>query len=228
MKLSVILPTLDEAEGLQARLAALQPLRTRGCEVIVADGGSVDGTPELARPFADAVIASGRGRAKQMNAGAALARGEILLFLHADTRLPDAADELICRGLAESGRNWGRFDVAIDGTHRGLPVIAGLMNRRSRLSGIATGDQGLFVRRALFQTVGGYSDIALMEDIVLSRRLKAYGSPLCLQQKVTTSGRRWEKNGVVRTVLLMWSLRLAFFFGASPARLAKIYGYEPD
>jgi len=225
-KLSIIMPTLDEAEHIQSRLEALQPLRARGCEVIVADGGSRDGTADLAHPHVDRLISTARGRARQMNAGAALANGEILLFLHADTVAPEGADGLIPRGLATSGRHWGRFDVAIAGSHPLLPVIAWFMNRRSRLTGIATGDQGIFVRRDAFRAVGGFPDIPLMEDLVLSSRLKVLGPPLCLAQRAVTSGRRWEQGGVIPTVLFMWRLRLAFFFGADPARLARRYGYE--
>jgi rSAM/selenodomain-associated transferase 2 len=224
-KLSIIIPTLDEAGGIEDQLKALQAMRSRGAELIVVDGGSRDGTPLRARPLADRLLTAARGRGRQMNAGAAQAKGDALIFLHADTRLPEGADELIVQGLAASGRCWGRFDVAIDGRHRLLPVIAWFMNRRSRLTGIATGDQGMFVRREVFERVGGFPDIPLMEDIVLSRRLLVIGPPLCLPQRAVTSGRRWERGGVIRTVWLMWSLRLAFRLGADPARLARRYGY---
>lgn len=240
-RLSIIVPTLNEAAGIAAHLAQLSPLRTLGHEVIVADGGSHDGTVELARPLADGVIDAPRGRAAQMNAGAAAAHGEVLLFLHADTQLPDRADELILDGLAaggqltqtgpvlktESALVWGRFDVAIQGRHPLLPVVAWFMNHRSRWTGIATGDQAMFVRREAFEAVGGFPDMALMEDITLSRRLKAISPPLCLTARVATSGRRWERHGMVYTILKMWRLRLAFFLGANPAQLAKLYGYEP-
>ncbi|HYF53226.1 MAG TPA: TIGR04283 family arsenosugar biosynthesis glycosyltransferase [Salinarimonas sp.] len=226
MRLSVVVPVLDEAEGIRDVLARLAPLRARGAEVIVADGGSRDGTPERAAPFADRVIRAPRGRASQMNAGAAAATGDVLLFLHADTVLPPDADRLIRAGLA-AGAAWGRFDVAIAGAHRLLPVIAALMNHRSRLSGIATGDQAIFVRADAFEEVGGYPDIPLMEDIALSGALKRAGRPLCLRQRVVTSGRRWERHGVGRTILLMWRLRLSYFLGADPAALARAYGYEP-
>jgi len=223
-RLSIIIPTLNEAEGIANLLTSLSPLRQRGHEVIVADGGSHDGTVELARPLADLVIDAPRGRAAQMNAGAAQAKSEVLLFLHADTRLPTRADELI---LNSTARVWGRFDVMIEGTHPLLPVIAWMMNRRSRWTGIATGDQAIFVRREVFESMGGFPDIPLMEDIALSKKLKAIGPPLCMKARVTTSGRRWEQHGVISTVLKMWRLRLAFFLGADPARLAKAYGYEP-
>lgn len=225
--LSIIVPTLNEAEGLADSLTALLPLRQRGAEVIVVDGGSADGTRERARPLADRVILAPRGRAAQMNAGAQHAQGEVLLFLHADTRLPDGADRLLMDGLADGGCAWGRFDVRIEGRHPLLRVIAGAMNLRSRLTGLATGDQAIFARREVFAAVGGYPDIPLMEDIALSRLLRRRHAPLCLRARVSTSGRRWERQGVFRTVLLMWRLRLAYFCGADPRRLAIRYGYAP-
>jgi rSAM/selenodomain-associated transferase 2 len=221
--LSIIVPCLNEAEGIVQALAALAPLRARGAEVIVVDGGSSDGTVERAASFADVVISAPRGRAPQMNAGAARARGEIMLFLHADTLLPESADALIVDGLKRSRRGWGRFDVVISGGNPLLPVVAWLMNVRSRLTGIATGDQAIFVTRSLFTAAGGYPEIALMEDIALSKRLKRFGRPLCLRHRLVASGRRWEKHGVVRTILLMWRLRLAFWLGADPGKLAVRY-----
>ena len=221
--LSIIVPCLNEAEAIAGTLSALAPLRSRGAEVIVVDGGSSDGTVERAAPHADCVISAPRGRASQMNAGAACARGEILLFLHADTRLPESADALIVEGLQRLRRGWGRFDVAISGSHPLLRVVAWLMNARSRLTGIATGDQAIFATRSLFTAAGGYPDIALMEDIALCKRLKRFGPPLCLKHRLTASGRRWEKHGVVRTILLMWRLRLAYWLGADPRKLAVRY-----
>ena len=223
MKLSIIVPALNEAARIEATLASLAPMRSRGHEVIVVDGGSSDATAALAAPLADRVLPAPRGRARQMNAGAAQARGDALVFLHADNRLPDSADRLVTEALAASGRAWGRFDVAIEGTHPMLPVIAWFMNLRSRLTGIATGDQAMFVRRDAFARVGGFPALALMEDVALSATLKALSRPACLRAKTVTSGRRWETKGVLRTVLLMWRLRLSFFFGASPERLARIY-----
>jgi rSAM/selenodomain-associated transferase 2 len=222
--LSVIIPVLDEATNIVTALEALAPLRARS-EIIVVDGGSRDGTVALAAPLADRVVTSERGRARQMNAGAVVARGSALLFLHADTRLPANADRLVLDGLAQSGRAWGRFDVAIEGRHPLLPVIAAAMNARSRLTGITTGDQAMFVTRAAFAAAGGFPEIALMEDITLARRLKRISRPLSLRAYATTSGRRWETRGVTRTILLMWRLRLEYFFGAAPETLARRYGY---
>ena len=223
MRLSIIVPCLNEAEGIAAALGALEPLRRRGVEVLVVDGGSTDGTPTIAAGRADFVLASPRGRAVQMNAGASRARGDVLLFLHADTRLPHDADALIAEGLARNGTPWGRFDVTIRGRHPLLRAIACAMNLRSRWTGIATGDQAIFVTRTAFERAGGYPGIALMEDIALSSKLRAHGAPLCIAQRASTSGRRWEKHGVVRTVFLMWRLRLAYYFGADPDKLAPRY-----
>ena len=224
-RLSIVVPVLDEADTIAAHLDALAPLRARGVEVVVVDGGSHDGTVEHARARADRVLVAERGRASQMNAGARAAGGDTLLFLHADTHLPAGAAELVREALA-NGRVWGRFDVRIEGG-RLLGVVAALMNRRSRLTGIATGDQAIFVTREAFTAAGGYPDIPLMEDIVLSRRLKELSRPACLKAPVTTSGRRWERNGILRTILTMWRLRLAFFFGTDPRALALAYGYRP-
>jgi rSAM/selenodomain-associated transferase 2 len=224
--LSIIIPVLDEADNIVPVLGALAPLRSRGAEIIVVDGGSRDDTVALATPRADRVVVSARGRAVQMNAGAASASGTVLLFLHADTRLPADADRLIRDGLARSGRAWGRFDVTIEGRHPLLPVIAAAMNTRSRLTGITTGDQAMFVTREAFAAVGGFPAIALMEDITLARYLKRISRPVSLRARVTTSGRRWESRGVVHTVFLMWRLRLMYFFGARPDVLARRYGYK--
>ncbi len=226
MRISIIVPALNEAEGIDAVLMGLALLRNRGHELIVVDGGSSDDTAALARRAADRVVAAPRGRSSQMNAGAALARGEVLLFLHADTRLPENADTRILQGLAAGGKAWGRFDVRIEGKSRLLPVIAFFMNLRSRATGIATGDQAMFVRREAFWRAGGFPPLELMEDIALSRSLKRLSRPLCLADEVVTSGRRWERRGVLRTVLLMGWLRLAFFLGAAPANLARLYDGE--
>ncbi|MDE1933531.1 TIGR04283 family arsenosugar biosynthesis glycosyltransferase [Bradyrhizobium sp.] len=223
--LSIIIPALNEEETIQSCLKRLQPLRDLGAEVIVVDGGSEDRTVPLARGLADAVIEAPRGRASQMNAGARRARGARLLFLHADTVLPKNALEEIDSALDGARHVWGRFDVRFDSPLRILSVVAFLMNRRSRYTGIATGDQAIFVERVAFERVGGYPNIALMEDIALSSALKHVTRPICVRSKVTTSGRRWELNGPIRTILLMWRLRLAFFFGADPSHLAIEYMY---
>jgi rSAM/selenodomain-associated transferase 2 len=220
--LTVIVPVLNESLHIRTTLMALVELRQRGVEVLVVDGGSSDETVLCALPLADDVIEASVGRARQMNAAAAVAQGSVLLFLHADTLLPLRADELIREAIL-SGRQWGRFDVRITGKHPMLKIIAIMMNLRSRLSGIATGDQAIFVKREVFDRVGGFPDQALMEDIEISRRLKAIGSPACLRQRVCTSGRRWESRGIWRTMVLMWSLRWRYWRGASADCLAKSY-----
>lgn len=226
--LSIIVPVLDEAAGIEAALRPLQPLRARGVELVVVDGGSADRTVELVRPLADVLLSAPRGRASQMNAGAANAAGRCLVFLHADTCLPEAADRLIAHALRpDGGRPWGRFDVRIDGRSRWLPLVAASMNLRSRLTGIATGDQAMFASREAFDAAGGFPDIPLMEDIAISRRLRGLGAPACLAEKAVTSGRRWERNGVWRTIRLMWWLRLRYRLGADPRQLAIEYGYAP-
>jgi len=223
MRISVVIPALDEAAGIGAVLASLQAMRARGADVIVVDGGSGDATVAIVEPLADAVIGAPCGRARQMNAGAAVARGNVLLFLHADTRLPADADLQIRAGLESGERVWGRFDVRIDGRARILRVVATLMNLRSRLSGIASGDQAMFMTRAAFDAAGGFPDQELMEDIELSRRLLRLSRPLCLAGPARTSGRRWETRGVWRTIYLMWRLRWLYARGESPARLAEWY-----
>jgi len=219
--LSVIVPTLDEAEALPAALAAArQPGVT---EIIVVDGGSRDGTLALARALADRVLETARGRARQMNAGAAAARGDVLLFLHADTRLPAGYAQAVARALADPRVVGGRFDVRLDATGLAYRVVGRLISVRSRVTRVATGDQAIFVRRAVFARLGGYPAVPLMEDVALSRALKRAGRVACLDETVVTSARRWQRHGVVRTVLLMWALRAAYYAGVSPARLARVY-----
>lgn len=222
-RLSIVMPVLNEAAGLGAALQALAPLLARGAELIVADGGSSDHSAALALAGGAQLVNAPRGRALQMNAGAAQTRGEVLLFLHADTQLPASADTLISEALSSGLQVWGRFDVSINGRPRMLKLIAALMNLRSRRTGIATGDQGLFMTRAAFEAVGGFPAQPLMEDIEMSRRLLKLSRPACLTARVLTSGRRWESRGVWRTVLLMWRLRLAYWRGAAPERLAEWY-----
>jgi rSAM/selenodomain-associated transferase 2 len=218
MQLSVIVPTYNEAGGIQTFLA---DLRARGHEIIVVDSGN-DQTAVLAASLADKVIHAPKGRAAQMNAGAALAKNSVLLFLHADTFLPENADQLLADAL-QGEKQWGRFDVALQGQHKFLKLVAWAMNLRSRLTGIATGDQAIFVTRELFLQVHGFPAIALMEDIALSKKLRGYSAPACIRAKVISSGRRWDQYGLWRTIFFMWRLRLAYFFGADPQQLARRY-----
>lgn len=221
--LSIIVPMLDEREILPRLLDHLEPYRKAGCEVLLVDGGSQDGSIDLARRAGFTVAASAAGRARQMNAGAQLAKGELLVFLHADTRLPSGADRLIRRALVEESRAWGFFEARIEGTPALLRVVGFLMNRRARLTGIATGDQAIFVRRSAFERVGGFPEQPLMEDVEISKRLRRIARPVHVATPVVTSGRRWESRGVLRTIVLMWSLRLAYWLGVSAETLARRY-----
>lgn len=189
----------------------------------MVDGGSSDNTVALARPHADLVLEGSRGRARQMNQGATAASGEVLLFLHADTVLPDGAALLIADALSREAVKWGRFDVRLSGARPILRVVERLMNLRSRLTGMATGDQAIFVRAMLFERVGGFPDQPIMEDLALSRALLAHSRPACIREPVITSSRRWEENGPIATIILMWRLRAAYYFGADPERLAIRY-----
>ena len=235
---SIIIPVLNEATNIQACLLALQALRARA-EIIVVDGGSCDNTVALATPYADKIVESEQGRARQMNHGANQAAGDILLFLHADTELPEHALTLIEQNIS-TRQVWGRFNIELLVRTRrvGMPyqraalpnfeqlmfnIIAFMMNWRSRLTGIATGDQTIFVTKTAFNTVGGYAEIALMEDIALSSALKKISAPVCLTAKVKSSARRWQHNGIFKTILLMWSLRLRYWLGANPDLLAELY-----
>lgn len=221
--ISIILPVLNEETQIVHCLRLLQPWRGLEGELIVVDGGSSDRTVALAEPLVDRILVSPKGRALQMNAGAREASGDILWFLHADSVPPADAIQLIRAALANSNRHWGRFDVRLSGRQPLLRGVETLMNLRARWTGIATGDQGVFVRRAVFEQVGGFPAIPLMEDIALSRRLRRHGWPVRLRQRLQTSSRRWERDGILRTILLMWRLRLAYFLGADPARLARSY-----
>ncbi len=220
-RISIVVPVVNEEAGIVAFLQALQTYRQRGHEVIVVDGGSRDATVALCEGLVDYLLNSAPGRARQMNAGAALASREVLWFVHADTQLPDSAEADIQRGLRD--HHWGRFNVRLSARGAIFSLIARLMNVRSCLTAIATGDQAIFVRRDTFVQLGGYADIPLMEDVELSRRLKRLSRPACIATPVITSARRWQHHGIWRTVLLMWRLRLAYFFGADPARLARQY-----
>ncbi|MEQ1517325.1 MAG: TIGR04283 family arsenosugar biosynthesis glycosyltransferase [Usitatibacteraceae bacterium] len=223
MRLSIVIPALNEADNILTTLRPLQAMRSRGVEVILVDGGSTDATKQLATPLVDQLIDSAKGRAKQMDAGARVATGDALLFLHADSLLPIEADQSIFAALKSPSRQWGRFDVTIAGQHAFLPVIAWCMNVRSRLSGIATGDQGLFMTADAFKAADGFGDMPLMEDVALCARLKKISAPVCLRERIVTSGRRWEKHGVWRTIFLMWRIRWAFFLGADPVDLHRAY-----
>ena len=221
MNLSVIVPVLNEEITVEATLQALVALAPY--EIIIVDGGSRDRTREICRRFAVEVLSSERGRARQMNFGARRASGDVLLFLHADTRLPESALDDIDAALSDPRYLGGRFDVELPGAHWMFKMIAALINYRSRATKIGTGDQALFVRRDIFDLIGGYPDIPLMEDIVFYRALKGMGNIACLRSRVVTSARRWERDGVWRTILRMWMLKLCYFAGVSPSRLKQFY-----
>ncbi len=232
IKISIIIPVLNEEAILSHISEHLQSIKEQGHEVIIVDGGSADNTLTMAHEIADTVIISKAGRALQMNNGAAIASGEILLFLHADTFLPDNTIQVILDSYQKNnylGKNhpdkhyWGRFDVRLSSSKLVYRLIESLMNLRSCLTSIATGDQAIFVEKKLFNSVGQFPEIALMEDIAISRQLKKIAKPVCIKQKVVTSSRRWENNGVIATVLLMWKLRLYYFFGVSPEKLNQLY-----
>lgn len=220
--LSVVIPVRNEAQALPCLLDDLADLRAAGAELILVDGGSSDGTCELALGRVDQLLRTAPGRALQMNAGAAVARGEYLWFVHADTRVSVESLESLQSTLSERPL-WGRFDVRLSGPGLALRVIGAMINLRSRLSGIASGDQGIFVARQRFEALGGYAPIALMEDLQLCRRLRALARPRCVRPPLLTSSRRWEQHGIWRTVVLMWCLRLAYYCGASPEKLARQY-----
>lgn len=221
--ISIIMPVLDEEAVLEECLQSLQVMRKRGHEVVVVDGGSTDGSVAIARRQADKVIETGRGRALQMNAGSEHASHDILLFLHADTRLPELADELIVTALEPHAAQWGRFDLRLSNPAWIYRLIALSINWRSALSGIATGDQAMFVRRNWFARVHGFDAMPLMEDVALSKKLLHFAWPARVTTPVISNSRKWEQEGVMRTILLMWFLRAAFFFGVSPTRLRRLY-----
>ena len=220
MRLSVVIPVLDEAARLPELLASLT---TMEAQIIVIDGGSTDGSAGIARAAGVAVFDSPAGRGRQMNAGAAWATGEVLLFLHADTTLPADAEHMIRDALADGRHVWGRFDVVIEGRPAMLRVVAMMMNLRSRASGIATGDQAMFMSRTAFDAAGGFPEQPLMEDIEMSRRLLARSRPACLRPPARTSGRRWERCGVWHTIALMWRLRWDYWRGVPATQLAQRY-----
>lgn len=221
--ISMIVPALNEAGTIEATLRQLQDSRNRGHEVIVVDGGSSDASVQLARPLTDRVLHAPAGRASQLQAGADMAHGDLFWFLHADTRIPTHAVDAIVNALSSGSHQWGYFEVQFPERTGLLGLVAWMMNRRSRMTRIATGDQGVFVTRELFSRIAGYRPIPLMEDITLSRCLKRHSKPACIDMKLTTSSRRWRRHGILRTILLMWSLRLAYCLGVSPTTLAKYY-----
>ena len=221
-KISIIIPVLNEAAGIQTFLQTLQPLRKLGHELILVDGGSTDNTCQLAHSLVDKLLHSEHGRAKQQIVGAENASGYIFLFLHADTQLPELAEYRILKALA-NGRYWGFFNIKLSGSNWLLRIIGKMMSWRSRLTGISTGDQGIFVKKSIYNKVEGIPDIPLMEDIAFSKRLLKVHKPVCLKERVITSSRRWEKNGIIKTVVFMWILRLSYFFRVKPEILHKIY-----
>ena len=223
MFITVIIPTLNEADNILMLLAQLQSLRSCGHEVIVVDGGSVDNTISLATSLADYVLTTTPGRSSQMNAGARLAKHEILWFLHADSSLQPKIADAIIKHMSKKRVLWGRFNVRLTGHYWLFRIIERMINIRSRLTGIATGDQGIFVKKEIFFSVQGFDDLPLMEDIALSRKLKKIQRPLCLRQTLSTSSRRWEKHGVLKTIVLMWYLRLAYYLGVNPSHLHRLY-----
>ncbi len=220
-EISIIIPVLNEQKGIVFFLKHLQCFR-RQCQLIVVDGGSVDDTVNLAQPYVDIVLTAPTGRAKQMNRGAIAATAPILLFLHADTFLPDDAVVQIKQAI-DQHYSWGRFDIKLISSNPALTLIAWFMNWRSKLTGIATGDQSIFVKKSLFDALGAYPDIALMEDIALSKKLNRVAKPCCVSSTVESSARRWLEFGIVKMTLLMWWLRLQYFLGRSPTSLAQLY-----
>ncbi|GMR05613.1 MAG: TIGR04283 family arsenosugar biosynthesis glycosyltransferase [Gammaproteobacteria bacterium] len=223
MKISIIIPARNEAENIARLLQSLQVFRKNGHELILVDGRSEDDTTSIAIPFVDKLIQMPAGRAMQMNAGAGEATGDVLWFLHVDSVVPEHADKLIINAVTMKTYTWGRFDIRLSGRQRLLRLVESSMNLRSRLTGIATGDQGVFVSRGLFYKAGGFPQQSLMEDIALSKHLKKYQAPICLREKLETSSRRWEQRGIIRTILLMWRLRMAYFLGVPADKLALHY-----
>jgi len=222
MKVSIIIPVLNEAEHIADTLKSLDAYRRQGHEVIVIDGGSNDDTVSITQQYADKVLHSDAGRAIQMNSGIDEAMGDALLFLHADTRLPgDAVSKVI--NAIEDGYFWGHFNVRLSGKHFMFRIIERMMNMRSCITGVATGDQAIFVGLESIEIVGTYPQLPLMEDVVFSKRLRKLGWPACIKQQVVTSSRRWEDKGILRTMLFMWRLRLLFFLGVSADKLARQY-----
>ena len=223
LKISFILPVLNEASIIAARLQRLQVYRQRGHEIVVVDGGGDDNTPELAESLADRVERSPIGRSQQMNRGAELASGNLLLFLHVDTSLPDSVDRLLDAAVRAGERQWGWFDVRLSNSNFSYRLIAKAMNLRARITSVCTGDQAMFVTSELFRQVGGFPELPLMEDVAMSKLLRRQARPVCIHNFAVTSSRRWENKGLFNTIVLMWQLRLLYFLGVSPTRLVKRY-----
>jgi rSAM/selenodomain-associated transferase 2 len=221
--ISIIIPTRNEALHIEPLLRSLQPLRHKGHEVIVVDGESEDGTTEIAASLVDMLLKTSAGRARQMNAGASVANGRLLWFLHADSVIPDEAALMLANTVEENPLAWGRFDIRLSGSHYLFRVVEVMINFRSRITEIATGDQGIFVSRELFYSVNGFPDQPLMEDIEISKTLKKISKPVCFSEHLLTSSRRWEEHGIARTIVKMWGLRLAYFMGTPADRLASSY-----
>jgi len=232
LNLSIIVPLLNEADNLPELMAHIVRLDPVPQQVILVDGGSVDGSVAIAKEMLKStetaqsiidwhIIDSTVGRAQQMNAGAVLATGDVLLFLHADTELPADAIDNVQQAIAQY--DWGRFDVRLDSREPLLSIVGLMINQRSRLMSIATGDQAIFVKRSVFDDLGGYPDQPLMEDIELCKRLKKIARPACLKSKVITSARRWQQHGTWRTIFLMWQLRFDYWRGVSPDILKQRY-----
>jgi rSAM/selenodomain-associated transferase 2 len=221
MKFSIIIPALNEAESIENTLFPLQYLRKLGHEIILVDGGSRDATCFISRPLVSKLLSSEPGRARQMNLGASIATGNVLLFLHADTSLPENLEGIFAGLKIKSF--WGRFDLSLTGTQYIYRLIEKMINLRSRLCGIATGDQVIFMTRDLFDRVNGFPDIPLMEDIAVCKKLKTISSPVCISARVITSSRRWESRGAIKTILLMWKLRMQYAMGVPPEKLANQY-----
>lgn len=222
-KVSIIIPVFNEAQALQMHLPLLQALRDEGHEIIVVDGSGDEASAARFAGLVDRWLVSAPGRARQMNAGAQCATGEIFLFLHIDTRLPVDAMALLGRGFESPATLWGRFDVCLSGPRKAFRVIEYMINLRSRISGVATGDQAIFVSRRVFESIGGFPELPLMEDVAISKTLRRLARPLCLRAKVITSSRRWEAHGVGRTVVLMWWIRLLYSMGVAPQTLHGMY-----
>lgn len=238
IKLSIVIPLLNEADNLPKLMGHLAHLNPAPYQVILVDGGSTDNSVAIAKELIESlidsspsvisgqvidwqIIESAAGRALQMNAGAELATGDVLLFLHADTQLPNHAIADITSAVRQAA--WGRFDVRLDSSAWMLKVVSQMINWRSRFSGIATGDQAIFIKKPLFEQLGGYPQQPLMEDIELCKRLKAIGKPACLRSKVITSARRWQQYGTWRTIGLMWHLRFDYWRGVSADNIKQRY-----